>query len=58
MSTDSHNDGHAEGNVGHEASDFNWTGVFISLPIAVVILITFFAVSISWFKGAKDQELA
>ncbi len=59
-STDSHKEGseisHVEG--GHETSDFNWNGVIWSLPIAVVILISFFALCIAWFKGAKDSEIA
>jgi hypothetical protein len=60
-STDSHGGSdmsHASGDAGYETSDFNWKGVVWSLPIAVILLITFFGVSIAWFKGAKDRELA
>jgi hypothetical protein len=48
---------HHSENGGHEMSDFSWTTVLWLLPIAVIILVVFFGVSIAWFKGAKDREL-
>lgn len=49
---------HHSENGGHEMSDFSWTTVLWLLPISVIVLVTFFYVCISWFKGAKDAELA
>ena len=49
---------HHSENGGHEMSDFSWTTVLWLIPISVIILLTFFYVGISWFKGAKDTELA
>lgn len=43
---------------GHEMSDFSWTTVLWLLPISVLVMLIFFAVSIYWFKGAKDNEIA
>lgn len=48
---------HHSANGGHEMSDFSWTTVLWLLPMAVIVLVTFFAVCILWFKGAKDKEL-
>lgn len=48
---------HHSENGGHEMSDFSWTTVLWLLPIAVIVLLVFFGVSIAWFKGAKDKEL-
>ncbi|HKP96650.1 MAG TPA: hypothetical protein VJ385_12905 [Fibrobacteria bacterium] len=48
---------HPSENGGHEMSDFSWTTVLWLIPLSVVILLTFFAVCIAWFKGAKDHEL-
>lgn len=48
---------HHSENGGHEMSDFSWTTVLWLLPIAVIVLLVFFGVSIAWFKGAKDREL-
>jgi hypothetical protein len=48
---------HPSENGGHEMSDFSWTTVLWLLPISVFILLVFFAVCISWFKGAKDHEI-
>lgn len=48
---------HHSENGGHEMSDFSWTTVLWLLPIAVIILVVFFGISIAWFKGAKDREL-
>jgi hypothetical protein len=48
---------HHSENGGHEMSDFSWTTVLWLLPIAVIVLVVFFGVSIAWFKGAKDREL-
>jgi hypothetical protein len=48
---------HPSANGGHEMSDFSWTTVLWLLPISVFIMLVFFAVCISWFKGAKDREI-
>jgi hypothetical protein len=48
---------HHSENGGHEMSDFSWTTVLWLLPIAVIVLLVFFGISIAWFKGAKDKEL-
>jgi hypothetical protein len=48
---------HPSENGGHEMSDFSWSTVLWLLPISILILLVFFAVCISWFKGAKDHEL-
>lgn len=49
---------HHSENGGHEMSDFSWTTVLWLLPIAVIVMLVFFGVSIAWFKGAKDRELS
>lgn len=49
---------HPSENGGHEMSDFSWTTVLWLIPISAIVLVTFFAICIAWFKGAKDRELA
>lgn len=49
---------HYSATSGHELSDFSWTTVLWLIPLSVVIMLVFFAVCISWFKGAKDNEIA
>jgi hypothetical protein len=48
---------HHSENGGHELSDFSWTTVLWLIPISVIILLGFFYVCISWFRGAKDHEI-
>ncbi|MDQ3002585.1 MAG: hypothetical protein M3Y08_15150 [Fibrobacterota bacterium] len=48
---------HHSENGGHEMSDFSWTTVLWLLPLSVILLVTFFAVCILWFKGAASKEL-
>ncbi len=49
---------HPSENGGHEMSDFSWTTVLWLIPMAVIIMLIFFAVCIAWFKGAKDAEIS
>jgi hypothetical protein len=49
---------HPSENGGHEMSDFSWTTVLWLIPISVITLLVFFYICVSWFLGAKDNEIA
>lgn len=49
---------HHSENGGHEMSDFSWTTVLWLIPLSVITLLVFFYVCVSWFMGAKDNEIA